>query len=134
MLGELKIEEDVFDIFITFNAREKIEFLSDALEFGIEAAILKQISKLPDDIKETELPIISSQDFVSGTHRLCVTTLDNEIQLNSDSLKTIRNFALKLITDGLLITPIDKKKSCYDMYRYFRAYKVISHTSPLSLN
>jgi len=134
MLGELNIGEDVFDMFITFNASEKIEFLSDALEFGAEAAILKQISKISEEITMKSSPIISSQDFMSSGHRLCVTTFEGELQLNSNSLKTIRNFVLKLMMDGLIVTHIDKKKSCYDMYRYFRAYKVIYHGDPISLS
>ena len=46
MLSELNIDEDAFDIFITFNAKEKIEFLSDAMEFGAEAAMLKRIESM----------------------------------------------------------------------------------------
>jgi hypothetical protein len=136
MLSELNIDEDAFDIFVTFNAMEKIEFLSDAMEFGIEAAMLKQISSITNEslLSQPEMPIVSSQDFVSGTHRLCVTTLESEVQLNSNSLKTIRNFVLKLFMDGVIITPLNKKKSEMDMYRYFKAYKVLGRCNPISLS
>ena len=91
--GKYTIDEDAFDIFITFNAEEKIEFLSDAMEFGIEPAMLKQIGKMTEHVVEDDsLPIVSSQDFISGGYRLCVTTLEGEVQFNSDSSKTIRNF------------------------------------------
>jgi len=134
-LSELNIDEDAFDIFITFNAREKIEFLSDAIEFGIEPAMLKQIGKMTEHIIENDsLPIVSSQDFMSGGYRLCVTTTEGEVQFNSDSPKTIRNFTMKLFMDGLVLLPLNKKKTEMDMYRYFKAYKVVGRTSPISLS
>jgi hypothetical protein len=139
MLSELNIDEEVFDIFVTFNASKKIEFLSDAMEFGIEQAMLKQISVMTEDSMEQftespKMPIVSSQDFMSGNYRLCVTTMEGEVQLNSDSLKTIRNFILKLSMDGLILSPIDKKKTEMDMYRHFKAYKVLGRCTPISLS
>ena len=134
-LAELNIDEDAFDIFITFNAEEKIEFLSDAMEFGIEPAMLKQIGKMTEHVVEDDsLPIVSSQDFISGGYRLCVTTLEGEVQFNSDSSKTIRNFTMKLFMDGLILLPLNKKKTEMDMYRYFRAYKVVGRCNPISLS
>ena len=136
-LSELNIDEDAFDIFITFNAKEKIEFLSDAMEFGIETALLKQISSITEDLNrhdELTLPIVSSQDFISGGYRLCVTTLEGEVQFNSDSPKTIRNFTMKLLMDGLVLLPLNKKKTDMDMYRYFKAYKVLGRANPVSLS
>ena len=134
-LSELNINEDAFDIFVTFNAMEKIEFLSDAMEFGTEAAILKQVEKISEIITDNKpMPIVSSQDFVSDGRRLCVTTLQEEVQLNSESLKTIRNFVTKLFYDGIILTPLQKKKTEMDMYRYFKAYKVIGRCNPISLS
>ena len=135
MFSELNIDEDVFDIFITFNAHEKIEFLSDALEFGAEAAMLKRIETMSITSNEQDtMPIVSSQDFMSGGYRLCVTTTEGEVQFNSDSPKTIRNFTMKLFMDGLVLLPLNKKKTEMDMYRYFKAYKVVGRTSPISLS
>ena len=137
-LSELNIDEDAFDIFITFNAKEKIEFLSDAMEFGIEAALLNQISSITEDLNqhvdESPLSIVSSQDFVSGGYRLCVTTMEGEVQFNSDSPKTIRNFTMKLLMDGLILLPLNKKKTEMDMYRHFKAYKVLGRANPISLS
>jgi len=135
-LAELNIDEDVFDIFVTFNALEKIEFLSNAMEFGADIAILKQIEKISEALAPapTSTPIISSQDFQLGDYRLCVTTLKGEVQLNSDSLKTIRDFVLKLTMDGLILIAKDKNKSSFDMYRYYRSYNVINNTYPISLS
>jgi hypothetical protein len=134
-LSELNIDEDTFDIFININATHKIEFLSDALEFGAEVAMLKQIERLSIEYDTPpKMPVVSSQDFVSGNYRLCVTTLSDEIQLNSDSPKTIRNFVLKLFMDGVILTPLDIKKSEMDMYRYFKAFKVEGRCNPISLS
>ena len=135
-LSELNIDEDAFDIFVTFNAREKIEFLSDALEFGTQAAILKQMEKITEDIVADHKPlsIVSSQDFLSDGYRLCVTTFKEEVQLNSDSRKTIRNFVTKLFYDGVILSPLQKKKTEMDMYRFFKAYKVIGRANPISLS
>jgi len=133
MFSELNIKEDEFDIFVTFNASEKIEFLSDAFEYGTEIAMLNQVC----DTSEEEPPIeviTSSQDFMHKNSRICVTTLKGELQLNSDSLGSIRSFIKKLISDGLVITAINKKKSDMDMYHYFRAFKVHGHVAPISLN
>ena len=133
--SELNIDEDTFDIFININATHKIEFLSDALEFGAEAAMLKQIERLSCEFESTpKMPVVSSQDFMSGDYRLCVTTLENEVQLNSDSPKTIRDFVLKLFMDGVILMPLDTKKSEMDMYRYFKAYKVEGRCNPISLS
>jgi len=134
-LSELNIDEDTFDIFININATHKIEFLSDALEFGAEAAMLKQIERLSSEFESTpKMPVVSSQDFISGDYRLCVTTLENEVQLNSDSPKTIRNFVLKLFMDGVILMPLNTKKSEMDMYRYFKAFKVEGRCNPISLS
>ena len=135
MLSELNMNEDAFDIFVTFNASEKIEFLSDAMEFGIEPAILKQIEKISDDIvQQQSIPIVSSQDFVSDGYRICVTTLEAEIQLNSDSRKTLNNFTRKLFMDGIILSPLNKKKTEMDIYRHFKAYKVVGRAEPISLS
>ena len=134
-LSELNMNEDAFDIFVTFNASEKIEFLSDAMEFGIEPAILKQIEKISDDIVQREsIPIVSSQDFISDGYRICVTTLETEIQLNSDSRRTLSNFTRKLFMDGIILSPLNKKKTEMDIYRYFKAYKVVGRAEPISLS
>jgi hypothetical protein len=134
-LSDLNMNEDAFDIFVTFNASEKIEFLSDAMEFGIEPAILKQIEKISDDIvQQQSIPIVSSQDFISDGYRICVTTLDAEIQLNSDSRKTLNNFTKKLFMDGIILSPLNKKKTEMDIYRHFKAYKVVGRAEPISLS
>jgi hypothetical protein len=134
-LNELEILEDDFDLFIALDDSNKIEFLFDALETGIEASILKQVAKL--DSMRREMPLkqkISTEDFEFGQHRLCVTLTNDQVYLNSNSLKAIRQFVNKMINDGLLLWPLKTKKSVFDMYRYFKSYKIIARGTPLSSN
>ena len=42
-LNELEIYEDDFDLFVALDARDKIEFLFDAMQVGLEEASIKQI-------------------------------------------------------------------------------------------
>ena len=66
---------------------------------------------------------------------LCVTSFqDKEIYLNSNSLRAIRQFVNKLFNDGVLLWPLDKKKTEFDIYRFFKAYKIIGKGDPFSSN
>jgi hypothetical protein len=134
-LNELEILEDDFDLFIALDDSNKIEFLFDALETGIEASVLKQIAKL-DELYH-RVPIkqkIRTEDYQVGDTRLSITYTGTEVHLNSNSLKAIRSFVNKMINDGILLWPASTKKSVFDMYRYFKAYKVIARATPISSN
>jgi len=134
-LNELEILEDDFDLFVALDNKEKIEFLFDAVKIGIEASVLKQVAKL--DALYERIPTkqkIASEDYQIGPTRLCVTYTGKEVQLNSDSLKAIRSFVNKMINDGLLLWPSSTKKTIFDMYRFFKAYKVIGRGGPVSSN
>jgi spore cortex formation protein SpoVR/YcgB (stage V sporulation) len=133
-LDELEILEDDFDLFVALDDTDKIEFLFDATEHGTEVAVVKHVAKLADKYMPPK-PIISSEDFSVGSYRLCITTFQNsEIYLNSNSLKAIRQFVNKLFNDGVLLWPIDKKKTEFDIYRFFKAYKIIGRTDPFCSN
>jgi hypothetical protein len=134
-LNELEILEDDFDLFIALDDSNKIEFLFDALETGIEASVLKQIAKL-DELYH-QVPIkqkIRTEDYQVGDTRLSITYTGTEVHLNSNSLKAIRSFVNKMINDGILLWPASTKKSVFDMYRYFKSYKIIARGAPLSSN
>ena len=132
-LQDLEILEDDFDLFVALNNTEKIEFLFDAVEQGIEASVNKQVSKLTSTIPSHK-EIARVEDYqIEGT-RLALTILKNEIHFNSDKLRAIRKFVNKMINDGLLLWPIKRKKSVFDMYRYFKAYKLIGRVGPVSSN
>ena len=132
-LQDLEILEDDFDLFVALNDRQKVEFLFDALETGIEASILKQIEKLSDRVHEKQ-PKISSSNMLIGNNRLEVTVTKNELHLNSDSLQCIKQFVFKLVNDGLILQRLNIKKSIFDMYKYFKAYKIIARGQPFSSN
>ena len=134
-LNELEILEDDFDVFVELNDSSKIEFLFDAIEKGVETSILKQVAKL--DSMRDEIPIkqkVQTEDLEFGRYRLSVTLTNNQVHLNSNSLKAIRQFTNKMINDGLLLWPLKVKKSVFDMYKYFKAYKIIARLGPLSNN
>ena len=133
-INELEIWEDDFDLFVALDDTDKIEFLFDATEHGTEVAVVKHVAKLADKYMPKR-PMISSEDFAVGPYRLCVTTFqDSEMYLNSNSLRAIRQFVRKLFNDGVLLWPIDKKKTEFDIYRFFKAYKIIGKVGPFCEN
>jgi hypothetical protein len=132
-LNELEILEDDFDLFVALDDQEKIEFLFDAANIGLEASALKQVSKLTKNIP-TRKEHIRTEDYQVGNYRLAITLTKTEIHLNSNSLKAIRVYVNKMINDGLMLWPSSTKKSIFDMYRYFKAYKIIAKGAPLSSN
>ena len=56
------------------------------------------------------------------------------MHLNSDSLRAIKSFVNKMSNDGLLLWQLKIKKSIFDMYRYYKAYKIIGRVGPVSSN
>jgi len=135
-LNELEILENDFDLFVALDAADKIEFLFDASDVGLEAAAIKQVCKLAEKYSpdQPEEPIISVQDFEIGDNRLCVTQYPNVIHLNSDSLRAIRDFVDKLFNDGILLTRRPADKTEFDMYRFLRVYEIIGKVSPFCDN
>ena len=133
-LGELEILEDDFDLFVALDDSDKIEFLFDATEHGTEVAVIKHVSKLAEKYIPKR-PMITSEDFSVGPYRLCVTSFhDKEIHLNSNSLRAIRQFVNKLFNDGILLWPLNKKKTEFDIYRFFKAYKIVGKVDPFCSN
>tara|TARA_R110002096_G_scaffold434513_1_gene656297 strand:- start:225 stop:635 length:411 start_codon:yes stop_codon:yes gene_type:complete len=134
-LNELEIYEDDFDLFVALDARDKIEFLFDAMQVGLEEASIKQVSKLADKyIPVDDTPAVSVQKYQVGPYRLCVTQYPNMIHLNSNSLKAIRRFISKLWNDGIILSRLDSTKTDFDVYRFLRVYRVIGKGQPFSNN
>ena len=131
-LKELNICEDDFDLFIELSPKEKIQFLFDASQSGIDHAVIQQVQRLHEKIKQTNS--IKAQDIEIGMHRLAILSMKEEIHLNSDSLKVIRAFVRKLWNDGYLLTKLNKKKSEFDFYKFYKAYKVIGKAQPFCCN
>ena len=132
-LQELEIQENDFDLFVALDDEQKIEFLFDASEIGLEASALKQVSKL-SNLKVKKIPSVQTNDFQVGHHRLCVTTTTSEIYLNSNSLRIINRYINKLSNDGLLLRRIESVKTEFDLYKYLRVYKIIGFVGPFCSN
>jgi len=132
-LQDLEIYENDFDLFVALDPKEKVEFLFDATRIGLEASVLKQEDKLCNNIFSEGPPVIT-QDFNVGKYKLCVTTLSDEIHLNSNSLRAIRRFVSKLWNDGMLLSKLDIKKTKIDIHRFYRAYKILGRISPICPN
>tara|TARA_R100001377_G_C3098290_1_gene78290 strand:+ start:114 stop:518 length:405 start_codon:yes stop_codon:yes gene_type:complete len=132
-LNNLEILEDDFDLFVALDNIEKVEFLFDAIEIGTEAATIKQEQRLLENI-ESGRPKVKVEDFQIGNHRICVTLSKSEVHLNSSSLKAIKVFTNKMFNDGLILQSLKIKKSIFDMYRFFKAYKLVGRAGPISSN
>ena len=133
-IHELEILEDDFDLFVALDDQEKIEFLFDAIDEGTDIAVARQIERLNELIKD-RTPIVSSEDFQVGHTRLCVTTFTDKIYLNSDSIKAIRKFIDKLFNDGLILMRLpNEQKTHFDIYKFFRAYRIVGRSTPFSTN
>ena len=132
---DLEILEHDFDVFVALDDTQKIEFLFDAIETDVESSVVKQLAKFEESYtNRPRIQKVSTEDIQFGPWRLSITLTKKEVHLNSDSLKAIRKFTNKMINDGLILCPSNTKKSEFDMYRYFKAYKIISQAGPLSNN
>tara|TARA_Y100000310_G_scaffold114638_1_gene113149 strand:- start:368 stop:772 length:405 start_codon:yes stop_codon:yes gene_type:complete len=132
-LQDLQIARDDFSVFLELAPREKVEFLSDASEHGIEESIIKQIDNLASRFL-SKPPFVETKDFQVGEFKLSVTMLPDEIHLNSNSLRAIRKFVSKLWNDGMLLSKLNTKKTIFDIYRYYKAYKIIGRGTPICPN
>tara|TARA_R110002096_G_scaffold175546_2_gene351378 strand:+ start:594 stop:998 length:405 start_codon:yes stop_codon:yes gene_type:complete len=132
-LNELEIYEDDFDLFVALDAEDKIEFLFDAIQVGLEEATTKQVSKLADKYS-LPVPAVSVQKYQIGPYRLCVTQYPDKIYLNSNSLKAIKRFINKLWNDGIMLRQIKTSKTEFDVYRFLRVYEIIGKGQPFCSN
>lgn len=131
--------EDFLYFHIKLDFNKKIEFVYDMLKYDASYAIEKHInSQIDKTIEEVITPpmdqlIISA--IIESDKILSIAIQDNKIYLNSDSLKMIKRYAHKMMFDGLVLERIrDIRKSEYEPYRFFRAYKIVGHGSPISMN
>ena len=132
-LKELDITRDDFSVFLELNPREKVEFLSDATERGIEESIVKQIDNLANRFL-SKSTFVETKDIQVGNYKLSITILKDEMHFNSNSMRAIRKFVSKLWNDGMLLSKLNIKKTKFDIYRYFKAYKIIGRGTPICPN
>ena len=132
-LNELEIYEDDFDLFVALDDSDKIEFLFDATQIGMEAAVIKQVARLTEKYQTRE-PIVQVTDYEVGPYRISVTEYPDKLHINSNSLRAIRRFVEKLWNDGTLLRRVKEKKTEFDIYKYLRVYDVIGKVPPICSN
>ena len=132
-LNELEIWEDDFDLFVALDDSDKIEFLFDATQIGMEAAVIKQVARLTEKYQMRE-PIVQVTDYEVGPYRISVTEYPDKLHINSNSLRAIRRFVEKLWNDGTLLRRVKEKKTEFDIYKYLRVYDVIGKVPPICSN
>jgi len=132
-LNELEIYEDDFDLFVALDDSDKIEFLFDATQIGMEAAVIKQVARLTEKYQMRE-PIVQVTDYEVGPYRISVTEYPDKLHINSNSLRAIRRFVEKLWNDGTLLRRVKEKKTEFDVYKYLRVYDVIGKVPPICSN
>ena len=132
-LNELEIYEDDFDLFVALDDSDKIEFLFDATQIGMEAAVIKQVARLTEKYQMRE-PIVQVTDYEVGPYRISVTEYPDKLNINSNSLRAIRRFVEKLWNDGTLLRRVKEKKTEFDIYKYLRVYDVIGKVPPICSN
>ena len=141
-IDKLHIAEADFDFFLTLNDKEKIGFLYDANEIGLEPTITKYISKRAHDTKppENRLNDLFQDTYHDDMHtdagRIIITTMNNYIHMNSNSLKLIRQFIFKLFDDGHIMMRHKnaKKIDGIDTLKYYRCYEIIGSGDPFCPN
>ena len=135
-LNELKITDEEFDLFWILSGTEKIEFVYNALEIGVPEAMAELLTKSLSEHSDMKDTIKTSEDMVVGPYRLNISIMNNIITFNSDSIRVIRSYARKFYRDGhiLLTEKGIKKEPEIDVYRYFKAYKILKLGMPICEN
>jgi hypothetical protein len=135
-LNELKITDEEFDLFWILSGTEKIEFVYNALEIGVSDAMAMLLTKSLSAHSHERDNFKSSEDLLVGPHRLNISLMNNIITFNSDSIRVIRSFVKKFYRDGhiLLSDKTIKKEPEIDIYRYFKAYKILKLGAPICEN
>ena len=135
-LKDLVIQEGDFDLFVALDPSQKIQFLSDALEDGIDAAVEHQLHDLNSGRGGKGIALVQLQVIKHGPYTLNVMTVGNIIILNSDNLKVIRKFVRNMWTNGHMILrrPDIRKTKTQDMFKYFLAYELIGSNASICDN
>jgi hypothetical protein len=134
-LQNAKISEDDFDLFIALDPADKIVYLYDILTVGKESANSKQIEQLHARLEHARIVQVKIQDLMVGPYRLCISNYDDIITFNSDSIRVIRHFIKKMNHDGTILATVSYiKKSEFDFYKYFKAYRILGVNQPLCEN
>ena len=135
-LKDLVIEEEAFDIFVALDATQKIQFLADAFDFGIDDAIQTQLHDIQSGKAGRGIALVQLQVIQSGPYTLNVMSVGDIIILNSDNLRVIRKFVRNMWTNGhmMIRRPDIRKSKTQNMYKYFMAYQHIGNNGGICDN
>jgi hypothetical protein len=135
-LKDLNIEEEAFDIFIALDPSQKIQFLADAIDYGIDSAMQTQLHDLQSGHSGKGIALVQLQVIHVGPHILNVMSVGNVMILNSDNLKVIRKFVRNMWTNGhmMLRRPDIRKTKTQDLFKYFLAYELIGSNNSICDN
>jgi hypothetical protein len=134
-LKNININEETFDLFVSLDPEDKVQFIYDALTDSVENSYQKQLEILHTKFEKSSYILVRTQDLLVGPYRLCITNYGDIITFNSDSIRVIRHFIKKMAHDGTMLTTLSYiKKSEVDMYKYFKAYKILGTTQPICEN
>ena len=138
-ISKIHIDKDDYNFFSTLEDKEKIEFLHDVQHVGLNLSIIKRIEQDQDDVKNSLNDLFQDtmlDEHVSSAGRLVITTMNNYLHLNSNSLKLIRSFVHKLFDDGHIISRHKnaKKLPGIDYLRFYRCYEIIGSGDPFCPN
>jgi len=134
-LNSINITEDTFDLFVSLDPADKVEFLYDTIINGVDNSFNKQLERLHAKFEAARFVVVRTQDLLVGPYRLCISNYGDVITFNSDSIRVIRHFVKKMTHDGTMLSSLNYiKKSEIDMYKYFKAYKIVGTTQPICEN
>jgi len=138
-ISKIHIDQDDYHFFSTLEDKEKIEFLHDVQNIGLNLSVIKRIEQDKDEVAESLNDIFQDtmmDELISSNGKLIITTMNNYIHLNSNSLKLIRSFVHKLFDDGHIIMRHEhaKKLPGIDYLRYYRCYEIIGSGHPFCPN
>ncbi len=141
-ISKLHIDKDNYNFFTTLKGKEKIEFLHDAQYLGLDISILNRLESNKPKNEDQIQPINDlfqdtvMEEVVNLDGKIIITTTNNYLHLNSNSLKLIRQFVFKLFDDGHIIIRHKnaKKIPSVDYLRYYRCYEIIGSGDPFCPN
>lgn len=128
-LHEFGSEE--LDYFKCLTANEKIEFLDSICNSGVGETLNSFLAQ--EFAGEVSPNMIQSIDF-RGLGVVQAVVYDNEMYIQSNSLKALRLYLNKLFEDGNVLVKFPVKKPQGIPDRYYYGYQILSNTTPLCPN
>lgn len=141
-LNDLHINRDDYEFFKELNAVEKIEFLWECQYMDGEYSLVGHLDEEEDDEFNEEaaahldddIPVQEDYYDTTNGHRLTLFILNNHLYINCTSLKLLRSYVNKLVfNDGIILSQVkNARKTEYDLFKYFKCYRIIGKGMPIS--